>query len=72
MVRTAKLHVVNARMKHFAMTLMVTAIMDVRKIGLGPDVTVSSQIDDYSVKALYQNVLAHKKYFHTDEIPISV
>ena len=72
MVRTAKFHVVNARMKHFAITLMVTAIMDVRKIGLGPDVTVSSLINDYSVNALYQNMLAHKKYFHTDEIPISV
>ena len=41
MVRSANFHVVNARMRHFAITPLVTAIMDVRKIGWDPDVTVS-------------------------------
>ena len=42
MVRSANFHVVNARMRHFAITPLVTAIMDVRKIGWGLNVTVSS------------------------------
>ena len=44
MVRSANLHVVNARVRHFAITPLVTAIMDVRKIGWDPDVTVSKYI----------------------------
>lgn len=38
----ANFHVASARMGHFAIKPLVTVIMDVRKIGEGPDVTVSS------------------------------